>query len=186
MKLKNSGKKFLEMNSMDEINRELIKEAKRLEEDSLYSSKSRFAMSNFWNYIHSIFGIIIIAGSILFGALSFANFNLQIDINILSLVVIVISMLQVFFNPFEQSRINKNLGDEYNQLKQEIRLFYNVEIYNNDEKSNIKKIKSYARRKNKMDYKSPPILGYFYNKAKSSIEEKHEHEHEVDKKEKVK
>lgn len=167
---------------MNEINKELIKEAKRIEEDILYSSKARFAMSNFWYYIHGAFGIIIIAGSILFGALSFANLNLPIDINILSLVIIVISMLQIFFNPFEQSRINKNLGDEYNQLKQEIRLFYKVEIYNNDEKSNIEKIKSYTHCKNEIDYQSSPIIGHFYNKAKSSIEEKREHEHKVDKK----
>lgn len=162
--------------------KEILREAKRLEEDILYSSKARFTMSNFWYYIHGTFGIIVIGGSILFGALSFANLNLPIDINILSLIVIIISILQVFFNPYEQSRINKNLGDEYNQLKQEIRLFYNVEIYNNNVEDNIEKIKFFAKCKNEIDYKSSPILGYFYNKAKKSIEEKREHEHEVDKK----
>lgn len=181
MKLRNYGKEYLERNLMDKTE-EIIKEAKRLEEDILYSSKARFAMSNFWYYLHGAFGIIIIGGSILFGALSFANLNLPININILSLIVIVISMLQIFFNPYEQSRINKNLGDEYNQLKQEIRLFYNVEIFNGDLRRNIEKIKDFAKHKNEIDYNSSPILGHFYNKAKKGIEEKREHEHEVDKK----
>lgn len=157
----------------------IIKEAKRLEEDILYSSKARFAMSNFWYYLHGTFGIIVIGGSILFGALSFANLKWAVNINILSLIVIVISMLQVFFNPFEQSRINKNLGDEYNKLKQEIRFFYNVEIDDNDFDENISKIKKFAEEKSSIDYKSSPILGYFYNRAKKSIE-KEEHKHEID------
>lgn len=182
MKLKYYGKKYLEMISMDETG-EIIREAKRLEEDILYSSKSRFGMSNFWHYLHGTFGIIVIGGSILFGALSFTNLNLPIPINLLSLIVIVISMLQVFFNPYEQSRINKNLGDEYNQLKQEIRLFYNVEVYKNNIDDNIEIIKVFARRKNEIDYKSSPIWGHFYNKTKESIEEKHEHEHKVDREE---
>ena len=159
--------------------KEIIKEAKRLEEDILYSSKARFTMSNFWYYLHAIFGIVVIGGSILFGALSFANLNWPIDINILSLIVIVISMLQVFFNPFEQSRINKNLGDEYNKIKQEIRFFYNVEIEDNDFDENISKIKKFAEEKSSIDYKSSPILGCFYNRAKKSIE-KEEHKNKVD------
>lgn len=163
------------MNKQEKI----IKEARRLEEDILYSSKARFAMSNFWYYIHAAFGIIVIAGSILFGALSFANLNWVVDINILSLIVIVISMLQVFFNPFEQSRINKNLGDEYNKLKQEIIFFYNVEMCDNDLNENKCKIKEFAEIKSSIDYKSSPILGCFYNWAKKSIE-KEEYKHEVD------
>ena len=158
---------------------EIINEAKRLEEDILYSSKARFAMSNFWYYLHAIFGIVVIGGSILFGALSFANLNWPMDINILSLIVIVISMLKVFFNPFEQSRTNKNLGDEYNILKQEIRLFYNIEVHKNTSDENIYKIKKFAEEKSSIDYKSSPILGWFYNRAKKSIE-KEEHKHEVD------
>ena len=157
----------------------IINEAKGLEEDVLYSSKARFAMSNFWYYLHAIFGIIVIGGSILFGALSFANLNLPIPINTLSLMVIVISMLQVFFNPFEQSRTNKNLGDEYNKLKQEIRLFYNIEVHKNAFDENMRKIKIFAEEKSSIDYKSSPILGFFYNRAKKSIEKK-EHKHKVD------
>lgn len=166
------------MNLMDKTE-EIINEARRLEEDILYSSKARFAMSNFWYYLHAIFGIIVIGGSILFGALSFANLNWPININTLSLMVIVISMLQVFFNPFEQSRTNKNLGDEYNKLKQEIRLFYNIEVHKNASDENICKIKKFAEEKSSIDYKSSPILGWFYNRAKKSIE-KEEHKHEVD------
>lgn len=166
------------MNLMDKTE-EIINEARRLEEDILYSSKARFAMSNFWYYLHAIFGIIVIGGSILFGALSFANLNWPININTLSLIVIVISMLQVFFNPFEQSRTNKNLGDEYNKLKQEIRFFYNVEIHDNDSDENKNKIKEYAKAKSSIDYKSSPILGCFYNWAKKSIE-KEEHKYKVD------
>ncbi len=166
------------MNLMDKTE-EIINEARRLEEDILYTSKARFSMSNFWYCLHGIFGIVVIGGSILFGALSFANLNWPIDINTLSLIVIVVSMLQVFFNPYEQSRTNKNLGDEYNKLKQKIRFFYKVEIYDNNFNENKNKIKEFAEEKSKIDYKSSPILGWFYNRAKKSIE-KEEHKHEVD------
>lgn len=166
------------MNLMDRTEK-IINEAKQLEEDVLYSSKARFTMGNFWYYLHAIFGIVVIGGSILFGALSFANLNWPIDINTLSLIVIIISMLQVFFNPFEQSRINKNIGDEYNRLKQEIRFFYNVEVYDNDFNENKDKIRKFAKEKSSIDYKSSPILGCFYNRAKKSIE-KEEHKHKVD------
>ena len=157
----------------------IITEAKRLEEDVLYSGKARFTMGNFWHYIHTGFGIVVIVGSILFGALSFANLNWPIPINTLSLIVIIISMLQVFFNPFEQSRINKNIGDEYNRLKQEIRFFYNVEVYDNDFNENKDKIRKFAKEKSSIDYKSSPILGWFYNRAKKSIE-KEAHKHKVE------
>lgn len=166
------------MNLMDK-SEEIIKEARRLEEDITYSAKARYNISNFYYYIHWIFGSIIISLTIIIGSESFIGLKIQFLISSLSLTVIVLSMLQVFYNPSEKYQVNKHIGDEYNKLKQKIRIFYNIELYENDLEENKKTIKRFAEEKGKLDYNSSPVLGWFYNRAKKGIE-KGEHEYKVD------
>lgn len=166
------------MNLMDRTV-EIIKEAERLEEDITYSYKARYNISTFYYYMHWIFGLIIIIGTIIVGTLSFSDFKNHFLINLLSLTVIVLSMMQVFFNPSEKYQVNKHIGDEYNKLKQKIRFFYNFELYENDLEENKKTINRFAKEKGKLDYNSSPVLGWFYKRAKQSIE-KGEHKYKVD------
>lgn len=180
----NPGELLMEMNSLNRDNlnteEEIIKEAKYIYIDVLYSEKARFQIANFWHQIHYLTGSITIILSIVLVSLAFIDITKYLIIVwALSLTTTIFTMLQIFFNPYDKSKINKNIGDEYNKLRREIRIFYNINIPNNDHETNIDQLNEFVEKKFKLDNQSPPILNYFYGKAKKSIE-KGEHEYGID------
>ena len=160
-------------------NLEIFKEAKRIEEDILYSEKSHFILANKWTKNNNNLCISIIILSIISAVVALGNFHEYIfAIGILTIIVTAISMIQLFLNPYEQSNSHQNAGVKYNTLRRKVRIFYNNEIENQNIEKNIDQLKNIADIKNNIDSESPKISRNAYEEARKGIENG-EHEYEV-------
>lgn len=169
------------VNSSNDSEEAIIKEAYRIEEDVLYSEKSNFVLGNYWGYCNYILGIIIIILSITAGGFAFSNLSggLNILIGIVTIVITAVSIIQIFLNPCEKSRISHNVGIRYNKLRREIRIFYNTEVYILSTEESLQRLTKFTNDKTQLDSESPNIPGFIYNKAKKTIE-REEHSYSVD------
>lgn len=152
------------------IKEEIFKEAIRLEKDILYSEESNFILANYWNYFNTLLGVLIIILSVISGGFAFTDFvDFNILIGVLTIFITAISMIQIFLNPHKKSTFNHNSGTRYNNIRTELRIFYNSEINMNSNDENIKRLKKFINEKNQIDIDSTNIPGFIYNKAKKKI-----------------
>ncbi|MDA9090678.1 SLATT domain-containing protein [Porticoccaceae bacterium] len=103
---------------------EYIKEAKRIEEDSLYSSKSHYNASAFW---HKVYFWIGIPNSILAAIASASAFEGSTTLaGSLAVIVASIAAASTFLNPESRSSTHKNSAGEYHALRNRARIFVNI------------------------------------------------------------
>lgn len=93
---------------------EIIREAKRLYENCLYTSKTHFIEARFWQNLHLWIGVptVIMAG--IAGTLAFAEFR-QLAGG-LSMVIVVLTSITTFLNPKEQANSHRTAGNNYDSL----------------------------------------------------------------------
>jgi hypothetical protein len=153
---------------------EIIKEAKRIEESSLFSAKGHFAAAEAWSRFHLGIGLpnavlAALAGAI---ALSFTSSSVgHIIAGILSIVAAGLAGLQTFLNPNERAAAHLNAGNNYEALCGKVRIFWTVECWEeNSERVLTEKLKDFADQKEKLNRTCPQIPSWAYRKAKKGIE----------------
>jgi len=100
---------------ISKMKEEIIKEAKRIEEDLLYSSKAHFVASSFWNLIHLAVGILIIV-------LSFMDWIVK-NASTFSGIIFCGSTVITFINPKQKAELHLKSGNNYNSLMNKVRIF---------------------------------------------------------------
>lgn len=150
----------------------IIKNARQIEEDILYTEKSNFIFANFWGYINSFLTILIIILSIVSATFIFKILNgiSYFLISIANLMIIFFSIFQYYSNPSEKGIFSRGIARKYNRLRKEIEIFYTIEVYENSYEKNIEILKDFNKRKYSMDSQLPNIYGFIYKFAKRSIE----------------
>src|SRR5574340_1096856 len=83
---------------------EIIREAKRLYENCLYTSKSHFIEARFWQNMHIWVGIPTVILAAVAGTLAFANVRLLAGI--LSIAIVMLTSITTFLNPKEQANLH--------------------------------------------------------------------------------
>lgn len=152
---------------------EVIREAKRIEESLLHSSKGHFEASRCWGNFHLWIGIPIvilstIAGASFLGKLDGGN----VLAGILSLIVAVLSALLTFLNPNERVSSHLNAGNAYDALMNQVRMFYSIDCWGEDSDASLtEKLKSLSAQKDELNAKSPQIPKFAYERAKKGIED---------------
>lgn len=151
---------------------EIIKEAKRIEESTLYSAKGHFVAASFWSYFHLGIGIPIVIMSAIAGLSILSQFDKsKIIVGVLTLIVTGLSALMTFLNPNGRSNTHLNGGNSYDALNNKVRIFRTIDCYR--EKSDevlTEKLKYFSEQKDKLNTSSPLIPWFAYQLAKKGIE----------------
>ena len=152
---------------------QIVKEAKRIEEGTLYSAKGHFAAAETWSQLHLRIGVptavmAAVAGGM---ALSFAD-NVWIRVlgGVFSILAAGLVALQTFLNPNEKAAAHLNAGNNYDALNGRVRIFWSVECWEgNSERALTEKLKDFSEQKEKLSRTCPQIPRWAYKRAKSGI-----------------
>jgi hypothetical protein len=156
------------MNNTDKI----INEAKRIEEDSLYSAKGHFYASQKWETMYLWIGCISAVLSAIAGASALSQFKYHnVVAGVLSIIVAALTAIITFINPNEKVSVHRDAGNNYNALRNNSRIFYDVEIRGMKENKAIDVLKSINNERNKLNLKSVQVPKWAFKKARKGIEE---------------
>ena len=142
-------------------------ECSRIEEDALYSSKSHYNASSPWEKCNLFIGIPIAILSAIAGLSALKDMtNITIFI---SFVLTCLTAINTALNPSKRAGHHKSAAGEYNNLKNDVRLFREIELIEvtlseNDLKE---KIKVFSDRRNQLNISSPTIPRWAYEKTQS-------------------
>ena len=145
----------------------LSKEAERIEEDSIHSAKGHFNSADIWRYRHYSMGIPATVLGALAGAAIVKDW--PIAASLLSLTATILTALVTFLKPTERASEHKTAGDQYLALKNDARVFREIELLIQDGESHAEKIKALAQRRNELNQGSPEIPRKAFERAKDGI-----------------
>ena len=154
---------------------EIIREAKRLEETTLYSMKGHHVASNGWSNRHLWLGLPVVVISGLVGATTFSQYAetypaVKVIAGLLSVAVAVLSGITTFLNPNDKESAHLSAAHGFDKLNNDARLFWSVDCW--QEASDVvltSQLKELVERKNELNSNSPQIPSWAYKKAKAGI-----------------
>ena|ERR1700733_3847901 len=151
---------------------EIIKEAKRIEEALLFSSKRHFEASRLWSLFHLVIGIPVVVISAVAGATAFAEFDKKhVVAGILSLVVVGLSSVLTFLNPNAKAAAHQIAGNKYDSLMNETRIFWSIDCWQGDSEEILTgKVKYLSERRSNLNQTCPQTSRFAYKLAKRGIE----------------
>jgi len=159
--------------------KQIVDEAKRIEEDSLYSSKGHFYAGQCWSGVGLWLGCITAVLSAVAGTSALSKFDHSTTVaGSLAILVAVVTAIITFTNPNEKATLHKEAGNKYNSLKNDVRIFYEIEASIN-EKEAIRKLKELNGRRNQLNQESVQIPKWAFEKARVGIEDE-EAEYQID------
>jgi len=155
---------------------QIIDEAKRLEESTLYSYKGHHNAAARWGYAHLWLGLPATVLSTIVGAASFAqlakqNTDIALLAGCISIAIAVLSGTITFLNPNKREAAHLAAGNALERIHNEARVFWSVDCLL--EKSDVvlsNKLRDMIDRKSDLNGKSPQIPKWAYNKAKAGID----------------
>lgn len=151
---------------------EIIKEAKRIEEASLYSSKGHFNAATLWRKLHFCLGLPATILAAVAAASAFSQFDSGHSIGgWISIVVATLSGLSTFLNPNEKAASHFAAGNNFDALQSKVRIFWTVDCRGNDSDQVLaNRLKDLAEEKSELNRKSLPIPRLAYINARRGIE----------------
>jgi hypothetical protein len=172
--------------STESIKSMIIKEARRIEEDSSYSAKGHFVAANFWTNFHLWIGVPTAILAAIAGASALSQFdNHNIIAGILAIIVTALTAVTTFLNPNERANSHLNTGNKCNSLRNKARIFWEIDACGDDSDQELtKQLKELARQRDELNQNNPQIPRWAYKKARKSIEEG-EADYKVDEKNKI-
>ncbi|MES3005395.1 MAG: SLATT domain-containing protein [Patescibacteria group bacterium] len=159
---------------------QVIAEAQRIEESSMYSSKGHFAAARIWTNFHMCIGLPMVILSVIAGA-SLLKEHVLIS-GVLSIIVAVLSGIMTFLNPNERASKHFSAGNHYDSLQVKARIFRTIDCWREPSDQVLTdRLATYLDHREKLKQGSPQIPYWAYQMAKRGIEAG-EAIYEVDKK----
>lgn len=151
---------------------EIIREAKRIEEALLYSSKGHFAASHFWSNFHLWIGIPMVLLSAVAGASALAHFdNSHVVAGGISIVVAALSGVITFLNPHEKNASHLSAGNHCDSLMNKVRIFWSIDCWRDESEQVLtEKLKYFVEQKDRLNESCPQIPRWAYKAAKTGID----------------
>jgi hypothetical protein len=155
---------------------EIIREAKRLEESTLFSMKGHHVAATGWSNRHLWLGMPTVIISALVGAATFSQYAkdypaLGVIAGLLSIIVTVLSGITTFLNPNEKENAHLNAAHGFDKINNDARLFWSVDCWQEASDAVLtSQLKELVDRKNELNSSSPQIPDWAYQKAKAGIE----------------
>lgn len=159
----------------------LIEEAKRVEEDALYSAKGHFSAASVWTNVHWWIGALTAAMAAVAGGSALSRFDSHNEVaGVLAIIVAATTAVMTFLNPHARADGHHRAGNRYNSLRNRARIFHDVDCEAGGADDEITEtLKVVARERDELNEESPQIPGWAYRRAKKGIEQG-EAAHKVD------
>ncbi|MHC8796670.1 SLATT domain-containing protein [Escherichia coli] len=89
----------------------------------------------------------------------------------ISITATILTALNTSLNPSKRAALHKSAANEYNKLKNEVRIFREILTSNFDftDKTLIEKLTSYSDRRNQLNSSSPNIPRWAYEKTQRDV-----------------
>lgn len=151
----------------------IIKEAKRIEENCLYTSKSHFVAASFWDNFHLWIGVPTVVLAAIAGAIALAEFDYHTTIAAsLSMLIMVLTAVTTFLNPKERSNTYLTAGNNYDSLLTKVRIFWTIDCWSETPNELLcDKLKEFSEHRDRLNRDCPQPSTWAHNKAKKGIEE---------------
>ena len=158
----------------------IVRQARRIQEDSLYSEKAHFAMATFWGSLHWILGI---PSAVLSATAGLTILEGQTTVAaVCAALATVLTTLLTFLDPKKSAKDRHEAGVQFNTLWNDIGRFIELDFSEDAIPDNARqRIGEFAERKAKLIGASPHTGGLPYWLARISIDRR-QHIHEVDRK----
>lgn len=151
-------------------------EAYRIEEDCLYSSKSHFNAASTWRRRHYGIGI----PATVLGAAAGAAFVKEWPLlaQLFAIAAPILTGLLTFLKPSDKASEHKQVADQYLTLKNQTRVFREVELLQNETNA-VQRLQELGNKRNELNQTSPDIPRSAFSAARRGIAEG-ESSHAVD------
>lgn len=160
------------MSTTESTKEKIIREAKRIEEDCIYSAKGHYYSGQFWSSLHLWIGVPTAVLAAIAGASALSQFdNHNILAGILAIIVSALTAVTTFLNPNEKANIHRNAGNAYNSLKNRTRILREINVDFADEKELWLELNKLSSERDELNGKSPLVLRRAFKKARKGIEE---------------
>ena len=153
--------------------KDVANEAKRIEEDALYSSKTHFILGCFWANMFYWIGVPTALLAAAIGVSAFSDFDKNgVATGIISIFVAILAGLNTFLNPQEKAAIHKNAGNAYNSLRNKARIFYQIDLQDSQDGNSIRDtLEALNNERDRLNMESPHVYEWAFKKGRSGIEE---------------
>ncbi len=150
---------------------EVIKEAQRVEEALLYSSKGHFAAAQFWRRLHLWTGIPISITSAIAGASALSDFDASgLIAGVLAIIVAVLTGVVTFLNPNERAAGHFMAANKYDALMNRVRIFWSIDCWNDaTDQVLTSQLLDYSAQKDALNQNCAQIPEGAYRLAKKGI-----------------
>jgi hypothetical protein len=154
---------------------EIIREAKRLEESTLFSLKGHHCAASGWSNRHLWLGLPVVIISALVGATTFSQYAesypaVKVTAGLFSLAVAILSGITTFLNPNDRESAHLTAAHAFDKLNNDARLFWAVNCWQESPDVVLtSQLKELVERKNQLNANSPQIPNWAYKRAKAGI-----------------
>ena len=161
---------------------ETVKEAKRIEESLLCTSKGHFSAAGLCGWIHLFLGLPMVVLAAVAGAASFAKFDASGAITgILSICVVVLSSISTFLNASKKAADHLSAGNNCDALMNKVRIFRTIDCWEESSDQVLsERLKRFSEDKSTLNHNSPQVPWLAYQLAKRGIR-RGEAEYAIDK-----
>jgi hypothetical protein len=165
------------MSNLSPLQTELVKEADRIIEDTLHSAKGHFNAGGVWHGRHYWIGIPAVIAGVVAGGTAFVECTWVTSLS--GFVAASLTAVSTFLNPQDKAIQHKRIGDQYLALRNQARIFRNIEIYTLGTEMAKERLQQLATKRDELNNASLDIPRKAYEEAKQGIE-KGESEYQAD------
>jgi hypothetical protein len=154
----------------ESIKSKIEDELRRIEEDTMHSSKAQYNASDRYSTRHVWLGVPAAGLSALAGAASFSG-EYELAAGLISITVAVLAALQTFMKPAEQAAAYKAAGDQFSALRNDARLMREIKLPITEETQEaVTALEVMVKRRNDLNASSPQVARKDFDKARKGIQ----------------
>ena len=160
---------MLDRKMEEELLAEYHREAARISEDALHSSKGHYNAADRWCHVHLWIGI---PNAVLAAIAGVSAFNgSEIIAGCLAVAVAAVTAVNTFLNPGDRASTHKRCAGEYHSLRNRARIFTNIvcRSFGSAEELSARFEEMVAKRDD-LNAASPQIPEWSFKKAKAGID----------------
>jgi hypothetical protein len=159
----------------DPFKDQLIREARRVEEDTLYSSIGHCATADRWRSVLLLIGVPAailtgLAGLVIVGGpAEIKGISVDLVFGLIAIVGAISTAVMTFLGPEKRSTAHQHAADRYNALKGRARRFYEIDLhrsFNNEELAD--RLEALAEERDELNQSSPLIPDRAFKKSEES------------------
>lgn len=153
------------------LQKKIVDECHRIEEDAEHSSKSHYNAAEFWSNVNLILGLPSAGFAAFAGGVSATN-GPDLTVSGAAFFSTLLITCLTFLKPGEKSDTHKNAGNSYLILRNKTRLFREIHLLSEVSPEELKRgISQLADRRDELNSTMPIFSRKDYEKAKKDIDE---------------